>query len=110
MQVSSGTDGVQKLLAAEQEANAVVTEAKKAKADRLRQARAEADREITAYRAEREGAYQKKLAESSSGSQVNLQRLTSETNVAIQKINADVYAKKKQVVESLLKFVSTVTV
>ena len=34
-----------------------------AKQDRLRQAKAEADREIAAYRAEREGAYQKKVAE-----------------------------------------------
>jgi hypothetical protein len=35
----------------------------KGKQDRLRQAKAEADREIAAYRAEREGAYQKKVAE-----------------------------------------------
>lgn len=34
-----------------------------AKAERLRQAKAEAEKEISAYRAEREGAYQKKLAE-----------------------------------------------
>ncbi len=34
-----------------------------AKSDRLRQAKAEAEREIAAYRAEREGAYQKKIAE-----------------------------------------------
>jgi V-type H+-transporting ATPase subunit G len=34
-----------------------------AKAERLRQAKAEAEKEIAAYRAEREGAYQKKLAE-----------------------------------------------
>lgn len=34
-----------------------------AKADRLRQAKAEAEREIAAYRAEREGAYQKKVSE-----------------------------------------------
>ena len=34
-----------------------------AKQDRLRQAKAEAEKEIAAYRAEREGAYQKKIAE-----------------------------------------------
>jgi hypothetical protein len=34
-----------------------------AKAERLRQAKSEAEKEIAAYRAEREGAYQKKLAE-----------------------------------------------
>ena len=37
------------------------------KAERLRQAKAEAEKEISAYRAEREGAYQKKLAEVSTG-------------------------------------------
>jgi len=34
-----------------------------AKQERLKQAKAEAEREIAAYKAEREGAYQKKLAE-----------------------------------------------
>ena len=34
-----------------------------AKQERLRQAKAEAEKEIAAYRAEREGAYQKKVAE-----------------------------------------------
>lgn len=33
------------------------------KSDRLRQAKAEAEREIAAYKAEREGAYQKKVSE-----------------------------------------------
>ena len=33
------------------------------KTDRLRQAKAEAEKEIAAYRAEREGAYQKKVSE-----------------------------------------------
>lgn len=39
-----------------------------AKQDRLKQARAEADREIAAYKAEREGAYQKKVSEVSRSS------------------------------------------
>lgn len=56
-------DGIQKLLAAETAAGQIVAEARKAKQERLRQAKAEAEREIAAYRAEREGAYQKKLAE-----------------------------------------------
>jgi hypothetical protein len=34
-----------------------------AKQDRMRQAKAEAEKEISAYRMEREGAYQKKVAE-----------------------------------------------
>ena len=99
-----------------------------AKQDRLRQAKAEAEREIAAYRAEREGAYQKKLSEvrvngglqcrpvqqhvrepgdqslkhavsvqSSSGAQTTLQRLAGETTLSVQKIQADVKARKSQV-------------
>ncbi|EFJ46198.1 hypothetical protein VOLCADRAFT_121088 [Volvox carteri f. nagariensis] len=101
MQVAAGSDGIQRLLAAEAEAQRIVGEARKAKGDRLRQAKAEAEKEIAAYRAEREGAYQKKIAEASgpapsgsSGSQATFQRLQSETNLAIQKIQADVKAKK----------------
>jgi hypothetical protein len=104
-----------------------------AKADRLRQAKAEAEKEIAAYRAEREGAYQKKIAEvislgnaggksaegrlrfkltlvlyqGSSGSQATFQRLQSETNLAIQKIQADVKAKKGEVRISGLAFMLT---
>lgn len=115
--MAPNSDGIQKLLAAEQEASRIVAEARKGvcqhtaqeassaekgmkmldirsaatfparmpkhqqqltgdvclenaplflltgKAERLRQAKAEAEKEISAYRAEREGAYQKKLAE-----------------------------------------------
>ena len=101
--VGGSSDGIQKLLAAEQEAQRIVAEARKGvlllgevhaaakgrlcqpspaliitrswrgllappllnagKADRLRQAKIEADKEIAAYKAEREGAYQKKVAE-----------------------------------------------
>ncbi|GIL74372.1 hypothetical protein Vretifemale_4297 [Volvox reticuliferus] len=108
MQVAAGSDGIQKLLAAEAEAQRIVGEARKAKGDRLRQAKAEAEKEIAAYRAEREGAYQKKIAEGSSGSQATFQRLQSETNLAIQKIQADVKAKKGEVLDMLMNYVTVV--
>ena len=103
MQVPANSDGIQKLLAAEQEAQRIVSEARKGdhlgflrhacssfsarssitlacfcadayaglvmipagKQERLRQAKAEAEKEIAAYRAEREGAYQKRIQEAS---------------------------------------------
>ncbi|GAX81554.1 hypothetical protein CEUSTIGMA_g13952.t1 [Chlamydomonas eustigma] len=108
MQVAPGTDGIQKLLAAEQDAQKIVTEARKGKTDRLRQAKAEAEKEIAAYRAEREGAYQKKIAESSSGSQATFQRLTTETALTVQNIQADVKAKKQQIVDMLMAYTTTV--
>lgn len=108
MQVLPQADGIQKLLAAEQEAQRIVSESRKAKQERLRQAKAEADREIAAYRAEREGAYQKKVSEGASGAQATLQRLTAETNAQIQQIQASVKAKKPQMIELLTNYVTTV--
>eukprot|EP00983_Pelagomonas_calceolata_P095009 1157954-Pelagomonas_calceolata.AAC.3 len=49
--------------AAEQEAQRIVLEARRVKQERLREAKTEAEKEIAAYRAEREGLYQKKVSE-----------------------------------------------
>uniref|UniRef100_A0A7S0RMW3 V-type proton ATPase subunit G n=1 Tax=Chlamydomonas leiostraca TaxID=1034604 RepID=A0A7S0RMW3_9CHLO len=108
MQVQPGADGIQKLLAAETEAQRIVSDSRKAKQDRLRQAKAEAEREIAAYRAEREGAYQKKLSEGTSGAQATAQRLANDTALQIQNIQAAVKAKKAQVVDLLVGYTSTV--
>lgn len=108
MQVAPNSDGIQKLLGAEQEASRIVAETRKAKAERLRQAKAEAEKEIAAYRAEREGAYQKKLAESSSGAASTLERLTKETDANISQVHADVAAKKNLVVDLIVNHVTTV--
>uniref|UniRef100_A0A7S3VT47 V-type proton ATPase subunit G n=1 Tax=Dunaliella tertiolecta TaxID=3047 RepID=A0A7S3VT47_DUNTE len=108
MQVSAGADGIQKLLAAEQEAQRIVLEARRVKQERLREAKTEAEKEIAAYRAEREGLYQKKVSEGSSGSQATLQRLTQETGVEVAKVQDDVKAKKQQVVDMLYDHVVNV--
>lgn len=102
-------DGIQKLLAAETAAGGIVSEARKAKQERLRQAKAEAEREIAAYKAEREGAYQKKLAETTSGAAATSERLHKETELAIKQVQADVTASKKAVVDMLVKYATTVT-
>eukprot|EP00775_Hariotina_reticulata_P009598 gene9598-9761_t len=108
MQVAPNSDGIQKLLAAEQEASRIVAEARKAKAERLRQAKADAEREIAQYRAEREGAYQKKLSESSTGAASTLERMSKETEANIAQVHADVAAKKSQVVDLIVKYVTAV--
>mmetsp|Transcript_35548 Transcript_35548/g.105068 ORF Transcript_35548/g.105068 Transcript_35548/m.105068 type:complete len:115 (-) Transcript_35548:120-464(-) len=108
MQVAPGGDGIQKLLAAEQEAQRIVSDARKAKQERMRQAKAEAEREIGAYRAEREGAYQKKVSEGSSGSQATFQRLTQETEANVARITEEVQAKKSEVAQALVKMTTSV--
>lgn len=85
MQVSAGQDGIQRLLAAEQEAQKIVAKARKGgrtlirtlaiirlqfsppllhcadKAERLKQAKKEAEKEVAAYKQQREDAYQKRI-------------------------------------------------
>ncbi|KAI8473062.1 MAG: transmembrane ATPase [Monoraphidium minutum] len=106
MQVAG--DGIQKLLAAESAAAQIVSEARKAKQERLRQAKAEAEREIAAYKAEREGIYQKKLQESTSGAAATSERLHKETELAIKQVQSDVAASKATVVDMLVKYATTV--
>ena len=89
MQVSAGQDGIQRLLAAEQEAQKIVAKARKGtvdkqiwgkcfkaqrcdclscsdKSERLKQAKREAEKEIQAYKQQREDAYQKRVKDVSS--------------------------------------------
>ena len=84
MQVSAGQDGIQRLLAAEQEAQKIVAKARKGahsfvmleccclvdraqfllmadKQERLKQAKREAEKEIQSYKQQREDAYQKRI-------------------------------------------------
>lgn len=87
MQVLTGQDGIQRLLAAEQEAQKIVAKARKGestaapsqsrlapldrqansaamladKSERLKQAKREAEKEIQSYKQQREDAYQKRI-------------------------------------------------
>jgi V-type H+-transporting ATPase subunit G len=79
-----------------------------AKQERLRQAKAEAEREIGAYKAEREAAYQRKLSEATSGAAAAADRMRAETEAAIAQVQKDVSAAKKGVVDMLVKYATTV--
>ena len=95
-------DGIQKLLAAEQEAQAIVTAARAEKTSRLRQAKAEADAEIKAYRAQREETYQSLLRSRVGDSSARAaQVLESESSAAIERVQTQVRAAKKAVTDML---------
>ena len=94
-------DGIQKLLAAEQEAQAIVTAARAEKTSRLRQAKAEADAEIKAYRAQREETYQSLLRSRVGDSSVRAAQLESESSAAIERVQTQVRAAKKAVTDML---------
>uniref|UniRef100_A0A2P2K0Z1 Uncharacterized protein Vacuolar ATP synthase subunit G 2 family protein n=1 Tax=Rhizophora mucronata TaxID=61149 RepID=A0A2P2K0Z1_RHIMU len=63
MDGNRGQNGIQLLLAAEQEAQHIVNAARNAKLARLKQAKEEAEKEAAQFRAQVEAEFQRKLAE-----------------------------------------------
>ncbi|XP_074575589.1 V-type proton ATPase subunit G 1-like [Curcuma longa] len=108
MDTSRRQTGIQQLLAAEQEAQHIVNEARNAKTARLKQAKEEAEKEIAAYRAQMEAEYQRKLAQTSGDSGANVKRLEQETEEKIHHLRSQAAAISDDVVQILLKHVTTV--
>lgn len=101
-------DGIQRLLAAEQEAQAIIAKARKAKSERLKQAKEEAEKELVAFKAEREEQYKRKVAEESSSSDTNVKKLEAEAASNIQQLQDAVNTKKTEVLDLLCGFVTKV--
>ncbi|XP_057867790.1 V-type proton ATPase subunit G1 [Cryptomeria japonica] len=108
MDSNKGQGGIQLLLAAEQEAQHIIASARAAKTVRLKQAKEEAEREIAAYRAQRESEFRKKVAESSGDSGSNVKRLEEETHIKIEQLKNEASKVSPEVVAMLMKYVTTV--
>ncbi|KAK9690205.1 hypothetical protein RND81_09G111700 [Saponaria officinalis] len=108
MEANRSQNGIQLLLAAEQEAQHIVNAAKNAKMARLRQAKEEAEREIADFRAQMEADFQRRLAESSGDSGANVKRLEQETDAKIEQLKSQASNISPEVVQMLLKYVTTV--
>ncbi|KAI4385737.1 hypothetical protein MLD38_003732 [Melastoma candidum] len=119
MEANRGQNGIQLLLAAEQEAQRIVTAAREgncrrvslaslAKMARLRQAKEEAEKEIGEFRAQMEREFQRKVAESSGDSGANVKRLDQETESKIVQLKIEGSRISQDVVQMLLKHVTTV--
>ncbi|OVA10146.1 Vacuolar (H+)-ATPase G subunit [Macleaya cordata] len=108
MEPNRGQGGIQLLLAAEQEAQHIVNAARNAKMARLKQAKEEAEKEIAEYRAQMEADFQKKLAETSGDSGANVKRLEHETEAKIHHLKAETERISNDVVDMLLRHVTTV--
>ncbi|KAL9247358.1 hypothetical protein vseg_020799 [Gypsophila vaccaria] len=108
MEANRNQNGIQLLLAAEQEAQHIVNAAKNAKMARLRQAKEEAEREIADFRAQMEADFQRRLAESSGDSGANVKRLEQETDAKIEQLKSQASNISPEVVQMLLKYVTTV--
>lgn len=108
MEANRGQSGIQQLLAAEQEAQHIVNAARNAKLARLKQAKEEADREVAEFRALVEREFQRKLAESSGDSGANVKRLEQGTEIKIGHLKTEAGRISHDVVQMLLKHVTTV--
>ncbi|KAE8733404.1 V-type proton ATPase subunit G 2 [Hibiscus syriacus] len=108
MEANRGHNGIQQLLAAEQEAQHIVNASRNAKMARLRQAKEEAEKEIAEYRAQVEYEFQKKVAESSGDSGANVKRLEIETDAKINHLKNEAARISHDVVRMLLQNVTTV--
>ncbi|CAN6250023.1 unnamed protein product [Urochloa humidicola] len=105
MDANRRQSGIQQLLAAEQEAQQIVNAARAA---RLRQAKEEAEREIAEYRSQMEAEFQRKVAESSGDSGANVKRLEQETAAKIEQLNQQAASISPEVIQMLLRHVTTV--
>ncbi|OVA04943.1 BolA protein [Macleaya cordata] len=103
-----GQGGVQMLLSAEQEAQQIVSSARSLKMARLKQAKEEAEREISHYRAHLEAEHQNNVSETSGNSGSNVKRLEEETDIKIQSLKDMSSRVSKDVVAMLMKQVMTV--
>ncbi|KAK6136150.1 hypothetical protein DH2020_030123 [Rehmannia glutinosa] len=103
MAASTSQNGIQLLLAAEQEAQHIVNAARTAKQARLKQAKEEAEKEIADFRAQMEADFQRKLAESSGDSGANVKRLELETDAKIQHLKTEASRISPDVVSMLLR-------
>ncbi|KAI3983357.1 hypothetical protein MKX01_013424, partial [Papaver californicum] len=78
------------------------------KMTRLKQAKEEAEREIAQYRAQVEADFQKKLEETSGDSGANVKRLELETEAKIGNLTAESERISSDVVQMLLRHVTSV--
>ncbi|XP_047322436.1 V-type proton ATPase subunit G 1-like [Impatiens glandulifera] len=108
MEANRSQNGIQLLLAAEQEAQQIVNAARSAKTARLKQAKEEAEKEIAEFRAQMEAEFQRKVAESSGDSGANVKRLEEETEGKIHHLKVEAARISHDVVQMLLKHVTTV--
>ncbi|XP_022765357.1 V-type proton ATPase subunit G1-like [Durio zibethinus] len=108
MEANRGQNGIQQLLAAEQEAQYIVNTARNTKMARLKLAKEEAEKEIAEYRAQVEYEFQKKVAESSGDSGANVKRLELETDAKINHLKNEAATISHDVVQMLLKHVTSV--
>ncbi|KAL3623733.1 hypothetical protein CASFOL_032549 [Castilleja foliolosa] len=103
-----GQGGIQMLLTAEQEAQQIVTAAKNLKMTRMKQAKEEAEREATNFRAHLENEYKKSISESTGSSDSTVKRLEAETEEKIEHLKKTATKVSPEVVKMLCNYITSV--
>ncbi|CAM6082947.1 unnamed protein product [Calypogeia fissa] len=102
--------GIPLLLAAEEDAQHIVGNARAAKTQRLRQAKDEAERDIAAYRRERNSDFYKNQEVSSGSVDSTVKRLEKDTDNKIQALKEEAMKVKDSVSNILMHYVTTVSI
>lgn len=75
----------------------------------MKEAKDEAEREVAAYKAEREAEFKQKMADNSTSSQEHMAHLNAESDRAVAAIKESINSKKEDVIEMMLKQVQDVS-
>ncbi|KAK7340473.1 hypothetical protein VNO77_21177 [Canavalia gladiata] len=108
MEPFKGQGGIQMLLTAEQEAQDIVSNARNLRTQRLKQAKVEAEREVTQYKSQMEDEYQKSISETTGSSGSNVKRLEEETETKMKNLKQSTSNVTTEVVDMLLKYVTNI--
>eukprot|EP00871_Galdieria_phlegrea_P002491 jgi/Galph1/3242/GphlegSOOS_G1894.1 len=96
---------IQILLKAEEEAASLVEQARKDRETRLKQASAQVEKEVNAYKQEKEREYQQELKKHSGLAEENTKRLQQETEQFCDRLRKQFDSKQKEVVTYLKNIV-----
>ena len=107
--MTSQTQGIQQLLAAEKKAAEKVAEARKRKARRLKQAKDEATEEIEKYRQERERQFKEFEAKHMGSREGVASKIDQETRLKIDDMERAVSQRKEPVIQEILQYVYNIT-
>jgi len=105
---AQNSSGIQTLLNAEQDAQKVVQKARTYRTQRIKDARAEAAKEIEAYKAQKEDEFRRFQAEHSGASAKAEQEAAKEAEAALHRIKLAGEQHGHRVVEDLIKGVTEV--
>ena len=100
--MAAQTQGIQQLLSAEKGAAEKVSDARKRKNRRLKQAKEEAQQEIEKYKAEREKQFRDHEAKFAGSKGDIIQRIDTDTKGKMMKMNQTVAANQDKVVAGLI--------